>query len=401
MEASRSFVVPRRAGVPNSLPAFTSTPDHPRPAQSIDAFVGQPPDDRPVVRIIPSTHPDVETGGDRNHNDIGVGDLVFTVVPHSKEGAPTYSGKLSRRGGTETALVGVACLNNLIANAAKAEIQAARTSTDASLNEFLRNPWKGNDDHTGLDALVDTNKLSPPWWMCPAVVARWAPVLGTVMGFSAPPASGRSGGVKQVDVQTSLRSTCKNGFHTASKGETSAAGWHAIAHDRLVVQYSLETLRINESDKNVYPIVMVSLVCVDAANIRSQYIPAGSEHDDAVAQAVSHLAQICDQRNQDENYTKSIDAQRTLDETARDKWERKVPVVLEYTMSGVRVNEQSIDVYNLMPLRKGRFARVTVDIGTVLHSPGISPNAYQAIAALYDMNTYHQLSNLEMMLGAP
>lgn len=283
--------------------------------------------DVPSVLVCPCTHDKISPSN--LQNNFLPSDLVFTLneraLPRAGKGTTQrYSEHRERHGGASVPLVTVPMLNNLLRETA---VAAKATAT----------------------AMGDLNE-DQKWWTDPAQVAAWAKPMGAVLNTV------RGGGgsayskhqkASYVNVQVSRRSVLKNNFFTAS-GHPDG-GWHAQSMDKLVVHYSTEMCGQSDDVSTSLPVVMVSLLVMDA-NLDS--LP---------------------NRNQSVEVTQTVGRLR-------------VP------------NTASVPLFAQKPTKENS---VIVEIGRVLHSPPHAPTAGEALRSCYDKAVYDKLKPIEVELGCP
>jgi hypothetical protein len=296
-----------------------------------------------VTNDIPSTLVFPCNKGKLQHDRVQPADFVFVLrekIGEQFQPAVKFQPAYNRRSGTETALVSLPMLNEILRD----EADKAREI--------------GEKDHWTADVCK---------------VAEWATPFGAVLNLARTGTlEGRTGSHGRaftrdaVNVCVGRRATVKNNFYSASRGQE--INWSSSSMQRVAVQYSKESVKLNANGDEV-DVVLVTMVLADCPDIEGMCNQPG------------HIATGCCRPRESSDGTTEENGTLCIDAQFPEK---------------ISIENQKAFARN--PVEKDA---LLVPIGRVLHSAPRTPTAHEALHSCIIRNAYDRLGPIEILLGCP
>ena len=323
----------------------------------------------PSTFVLASSHAELVGG----QNVIREGDFVFVLRDvGSGCGTDSYETRYSRLGKSETSIVTIQKVNELLRSCALKEHKSMQGGADAS--------WQSVID------VSDDRK----WWMHPECVSNWAVPFGVALNsMKLTQHSSRDAGMGH-NIVVSRRASVKNNFFTV-KGDRAEA-WHTQSMRHVAVQYNVEAINLEHNAGSVIPVVQLSMLLID-----DPFRVRGTNNKDVgwfKGCDVGHSG-VC--RGSDKSQQSSC---TTEDPVARNGVNDVAGCLTINCVhpDNPRPDELSFVLFSERPLGNPA-SRVIVPIGRVLHSAPRCPTAADCLLSCHVKSVYDRMTPVEVELG--
>jgi hypothetical protein len=324
----------------------------------------------PSTFVLPSSHPELVGG----QNEITEGDFLFVLRDTGATGCggESYETRYSRVGKTETTVVTIQKINELLRSCALKD-HHSMTSKVA---------WKSVHE-------LNDNRM---WWMNPDCVSNWAVPFGVALNSMKLKHSSIPGGGMGHNIVVSRRANVKNNFFTV-KGDR-AESWHTQSMRHLAVQYNVESVILHDAGEP-FPVVQLSMLLIDDYDRIRGRTNLSPEWFDACDAGHSGVARSSCNGLKSEVTTESTTSQLVGSQIRSVAGCLTINSVLAHNP---RPEETSYGLFAERPLGNPG-SRVVVPIGRVLHSAPRCPTAADCLRSCHVKSVYDRMAPVEIEIG--